>query len=366
MDARAIWLAGARRVEVRDEVVPQPDAGEIRVRAIVSAVSHGTEMLVYRGQVPQDTPLDLPTLAGSFRFPIKYGYASVGRVIDTGPEVEGFASDDLVFVLHPHQDIYVAPVSVVTRLPDDLAPELGLFTANLETAVNVLLDTPLKLGETAVVFGQGVVGLLVTQLLKRAGAGLVVAVDPLERRRDEALVCGADLALAPGDDVAGQVRKLSGGRGADIAVEVSGSGGGLQGALDVLADEGTVVAVSWYGTKPVTLMLGGHFHRGRVRIRSSQVGRIDPALAPRWDYARRSALVCDLLPRLRLAPLLTQRVPFEDAADAYRLIDSSPEDVIQVALTYGIYCVLWYRASPNPTNASAVPCDSRDGYGSVR
>jgi threonine dehydrogenase-like Zn-dependent dehydrogenase len=132
------------------------------------------------------------------------------------------------------------------------------------------------------------------------------------------------------------VRKLSGGRGADIAVEVSGSGGGLQGALDVLADEGTVVAVSWYGTKPVTLMLGGHFHRGRVRIRSSQVGRIDPALAPRWDYARRSALVCDLLPRLRLAPLLTQRVPFEDAADAYRLIDSSPEDVIQVALTYGI------------------------------
>jgi 2-desacetyl-2-hydroxyethyl bacteriochlorophyllide A dehydrogenase len=337
MDARAVWMAGPRVAEVREERVAQPGTGEIRVRAIVSAVSHGTEMLVYRGQVPQDMPLDLLTLAGSFQFPIKYGYASVGRVLDVGPDVEGFSPDDLVFVLHPHQDTYVAPVSVATRLPDDLSPELGLFTANLETAVNVLLDTPLKLGESVVVFGQGVVGLLVTQLLKRAGAGLVVAVDPLERRRSEALACGADLALAPDDDVLGQIRRLSDGRGADIAIEVSGSGSGLQGALDVLADEGTAVAVSWYGTKPVNLMLGGHFHRGRVRIRSSQVGRLDPALAPRWDYTRRSALVRDLLPHLRLAPLITQRVPFEDAADAYRLIDSSPDDVIQVALTYERY-----------------------------
>jgi 2-desacetyl-2-hydroxyethyl bacteriochlorophyllide A dehydrogenase len=335
IDARAVWLAGPREAEIRGGRVRPPGAGEIRVRSIVSAISHGTEMLVYRGQVPPDMPLDLPTLSGSFAFPIKYGYASVGRVLDIGSDVDRFAPGDLVFVLHPHQDVYVAPAAVATRLPDDLAPVLGLFTANLETAVNVLLDTPLKLGETVAVFGQGVVGLLITQLLKRAGAGLVVAIDPLERRRAEALACGADLALAPGDAVLQQVRQRSNGRGADVAIEVSGSGRALQDALEILADEGTAVAVSWYGTKSVELMLGGHFHRGRVRIRSSQVGRLDPALAPRWDYARRSEMVRDLLPQLRLAPLITQRFPFEDAASAYRLIDTSPDAVIQVALTYG-------------------------------
>lgn len=335
IEARALWLAAPGAAELRTERVAPPGPGEVRVRAIVSAISHGTEMLVYRGQVPPDMPLDLPTLAGSFAFPIKYGYASVGRVLDVGPDVAGFEPGDLVFALHPHQDVYQAPVSVVTPLPVDVPPELGLFTANLETAVNVMLDAPLKLGETVVVFGQGVVGLLVTQLLRRAGAGLIVAVDPLAKRREAALECGADLALAPGEGVPAQVRSSSGGRGADLAIEVSGSGRALQMALDVVADEGTVLAVSWYGTKPVELALGGHFHRGRVRLRSSQVGRIDPALAPRWDHGRRSELVRALLPQLRLAPLISHRFRFEEAAAAYRLIEESPGEVIQVALTYG-------------------------------
>ena len=332
--ARALWFTAPHRVALRDDIAPAPGAGEVRIRAVASAISQGTEMLVYRGQVSADLPLDLPTLAGSFAFPIKYGYASVGQVLDTGRDVETVTSGHVVFVLHPHQSAYTVPATLVTRLPDGLDPLLGVFTANLETAVNVLLDAPLRLGETVVVFGLGTVGLLIAQLCRRAGAGCVVGVDPLANRRATARAVGVDEALAPDDGLLDAIRKRTEGRGADLAIEASGSPAALQAAVDSVAPEGTVLAVSWYGTKPVPLMLGGHFHRGRVRIRSSQVGQLDPALAPRWDRARRTRLALDLLPQLHLRELITHRLPLARAAEAYRLVDQHPNEVVQVVLTY--------------------------------
>jgi threonine dehydrogenase-like Zn-dependent dehydrogenase len=290
-------------------------------------------MLVYRGEVPADLPLDLPTLAGDFSFPIKYGYATVGRVLDAG--AESFSPGDLVFVHHPHQDAFAVPAELPVRLPDGLDPALGLFLANLETALNVVHDAPLRLGETALVFGQGVVGLLVTQLLKLAGAGRVLAVDPIEKRRELALEVGADEAFGPGEDLRERTLEATAGRGADLAVEVSSSGAALQGAIDAVAAEGTVVVASWYGTKPVALSLGGHFHRGRVRLISSQVGRINPELGARWDRARRTETALGLLPRLRLKELVSHRVPFERAQGAYRLVDEHPEQTVQVVLIHG-------------------------------
>ena len=334
LEATALWLTAPRTLEFRRELVPPPGPGAVRVRAIASAISHGTELLVYHGEAPVDLALDLPTLAGSFGFPLKYGYASVGHVVDVGADVAGITAGDLVFALHPHQSVFVVPAAMAIPLPDGLDPLLGVFTANLETAVNVLLDTPLRLGEVVTVFGQGTVGLLITQLLRRAGCGRVVVVDPLPQRRDLARRLGADAALAPEENVVHQVRALTRGRGADTAIEVSGNPRALQSALDVVADEGTVVAVSWYGTKPVPLALGGHFHRGRVRIRSSQVGRLDPALAPRWDAARRQELVAEMLPRLRLAELITHRLPFREAPAAFRLIAEHPESTVQVVLVH--------------------------------
>jgi len=290
-------------------------------------------MLVYRGEVPAGLPLDLPTLAGSFGFPIKYGYAAVGRILDTGPGVTSLAPGDPVFVHHPHQSAFVVPATMPARLPDDLDPSRALFFANLETALNIVHDAPLRLGETAVVFGQGVVGLLVTQLLKLAGAGRVLAVDPIAGRRVLALAAGADDAVEP-DGLPGRVFDRTAGRGADVAVEVSGSGAALQAAVDAVAVEGTVVVASWYGAKPVTLELGGNFHRGRVRLRSSQVGRIGPELSPRWDRDRRTGAVLGLLRRLRLAELVSHRFPFEAAAEALRLVDERPGEAVQVVLTY--------------------------------
>jgi len=331
--ARALWFTAPRRAALRPETVAPPGPGEVRVETTASAVSAGTEMLVYRGEVPQDLPLDLPTFAGSYAFPIKYGYAAVGRILDTGPGVGHFTAGDPVFVHHPHQEAFVVPAQMPVRLPDHLDPVLGVFGANLETAINIVHDTPVRLGETALVFGQGVVGLLVALLLKSAGAGQVLVVDPLEERRRLAVDAGADGAFRP-EDVQERVAGVTGGRGADVAVETSGSGAALQSAIDTVATEGTVVVASWYGTKPVSLALGGHFHRGRVRLRSSQVGRSNPELAPRWDNARRMDTVLDLLGRLELRELITHLIPFGEAPEAYTLLDERPEKVLQVIFVY--------------------------------
>ncbi len=333
LKARALWFTAPRTPTLRAESVGPPGPGEVRVETIASAVSAGTEMLAFRDEVPHELPLDLPTLAGSYAFPIKYGYAATGRVLDTGSGVENLSPGDPVFVHHPHQDVFVVPSRMPVRLPEDLDPVLGVFSANLETALNIVHDTPVRLGETALVFGQGVVGLLVALLLKLAGAGPVLVVDTLEERRRLALAAGADGAFAPGG-LNDRVMEITDGRGADVAVETSGSGAALQSAIDAVVAEGTVVVASWYGTKPVTLALGGHFHRGRVRLRSSQVGRLDPALAPRWDRARRMDTVLGLLGRLSVRELISHRIPFEEAPEAYTLLEERPEEALQVIFTY--------------------------------
>jgi 2-desacetyl-2-hydroxyethyl bacteriochlorophyllide A dehydrogenase len=329
--AAAVWFPRARSVELRTEPVADPGTGEIRVRATLSAISHGTEMLVYRGEVDARLALDLPTLSGGYGFPLKYGYASVGRAVAVGRDVHGVREGDLVFALHPHQDEYLVPESLARALPAGVTPEEGVFLANLETAINVVLDAKPRLGEVVAVFGQGVVGLLVTQLLRRSGAR-VIAFEPSALRRSFAERCGAEAAVAPGNVEA--VRRVSAGRGADLAIDASGSPDALQQAIDVVAPEGTVVVCSWYGEKPVPLELGGRFHRGRLRITSSQVGRIDPALAPRWDRDRRLELATGLLRELTLTELITHRFLFAKAAEAYALLDDRAAETVQVVLDY--------------------------------
>ena len=328
--AAAVWFPRARAVELREERVRDPGPGEIRVKATLSALSHGTERLVFRGEVDSQLALDLPTLAGGYGFPVKFGYASVGRVTACGAEVRDLREGNLVFVLHPHQTEYVASASLAHRLPDATPPEAGVFLANLDTAFNVVLDAKPRAGETAAVFGQGVVGLLVSQLLHRMEVR-VIAVEPIALRRAMSERCGA-IAIAPSD--IGRIREMTDGRGADVAIDASGNPLALQQAIDNVAVEGTVVVCSWYGTKRVSLDLGGNFHRGRITIRSSQVGGIDPSLAPRWDRARRLAAATDLLGDLVLAELITHRFPFEHAAEAYKLLDERADETIQVVLTY--------------------------------
>jgi threonine dehydrogenase-like Zn-dependent dehydrogenase len=204
----------------------------------------------------------------------------------------------------------------------------------METALNVAHDAHARLGETAVVFGQGVVGLLVTCLLGMSGVS-VLAVEPVPGRRELALKMGAAAAFGP-DGARERVLAATDGGGADVAVEASGSGAALAAAVGCVAVEGTVVAASWYGTEPVALPMGGHFHRGRVRIRSSQVGRVAPELSARWDAGRRRGAVVSLLrdPRLPLDLLVSHRIPFGRAPEAYRMLDEGPGDAVQVVFDY--------------------------------
>jgi 2-desacetyl-2-hydroxyethyl bacteriochlorophyllide A dehydrogenase len=330
----AVWFGGPQRVEIRLEPASPVGPDDVRVRALVSGVSAGSELLVYRGSAPQDLQPDLPTVRGDFGFPIKFAYASVGRVIEVGSRVAQLAMDDLVFVHHPHQTEYVVPGDAPIRLPEGLPADVGVFTANLETAVTIALDAHPRLGEAVLVTGQGVVGLLITMLLRRAGATPIVTADLYERRRAASAAAGADHALGVDVDLVDAVLELTDGRGADIAVEVSGSPAALQACIDAAAFGGTVVVASWYGTRDVSLSLGGRFHRRRLRVVSSQVSTLDPAIGPRWDRARRTALVSALLKELPLDDLITHRFPLDQAAAAYDLLDRRPGECLQVVLDY--------------------------------
>lgn len=330
----AVWFPAAGVAEIRTEP-PQPvGPNDVRVRAMVSGLSAGSELLVYRGLAPSDLPPDLPTVEGDFRLPIKFGYASVGTVVEVGAEVSGLEVDDLVFAYHPHQTEYVVSADFPIWLPKGLPVERGVFAANLETAATVVLDAHPRLEEAVLVVGQGIVGLLVTMLLKRAGARPVIAVDLHERRRDAAVRTGAGHALGPGDGLVPQVLELTGGRGVDVAVEASGSPAALQSCIDTAAFGGRVVVASWYGTRDVTLALGGAFHRRRLRLVSSQVSTLDPTLSPRWTRERRTDLVRTLLTELPLEDLISHRFPFSAAASAYELLERKPEECLQVVLDY--------------------------------
>jgi threonine dehydrogenase-like Zn-dependent dehydrogenase len=183
------------------------------------------------------------------------------------------------------------------------------------------------------VLGQGTVGTLIGLLARLNGAGRVVVVDPIERRRALSLELGADAALSPAEAAADALAEPLGGR-PDVVYEASGTPAALQTAIDAVSDDGTVMVCSWYGAKDVPLMLGGRFHRGRVSVRSTQVGRIAPELSSRWSYARRRAAVIDLLARLPLDRMVSHRFPFEDAAQAYVLVAERPAETTQVVLTY--------------------------------
>ena len=338
--AMSVWFTSPGVVEMRDSNVRPPGPDEVRIGTLFSGISHGSEMMVYRGEVPAELALDstLPTLKGSFGFPVKYGYASVGRVLDVGRGVRVLAEGDLVFAFNPHETCFTAATDVVIKLPSALNPRIGVFLANVETALNSLLDAAPRLGERAVVIGQGVVGLLITQLLRKAGASLIITADLYEKRRQLSIQAGADFSIDPSSETLAQrVSEISGGIGADVVIEASGQPQALNDAINSATQEGRVVVVSWYGTKRAELNLGSEFHRKRLTIKSSQVSNLDPSLSPRWTILRRRSLAAGYLKELALDELITHVFPFDQASEAYRVIDSQPAEVIQVVLDYTAY-----------------------------
>lgn len=322
------------QIAVHEGPAPQPAADQVLVQTRFSAISPGTEMLVYRGQWPQGVTVDatLEALAGTFAYPLAYGYCTVGRVIAAGPAVTGDWLGRRVFAFHPHEDLFCARPSLLHRIPDDLDDETALFLPNMETAVNLMLDGAPLIGEQVVVIGQGIVGLLATALLARFPLASLTTLESHPLRRRASLRLGASLSLDPADP--GLFTRLGAipGQGgqADLVFELSGNPAGLDTALALARPSGRVVIGSWYGSKRADLDLGSFFHRGRLTLISSQVSGIAPALSGRWQAHRRLEVAWEMLRQVQPRTCISHRFALADAAEAYALIDRSPGETIQV------------------------------------
>lgn len=326
---QSLFFTGPRRLEIRDEPFPEPPRGEVLVETLSSAISAGTEMLVYRGQAPAGLAADesIPALAGSLEYPLKYGYAAVGRVAAVGPGVDPSAQDALVFSFQPHQAHFTASEEDLVRLPEGMSPEDGVFLANMETALGLVMDGAPLAGERVAVLGQGVVGLLTARILAGYPLDKLVGFDRFPLRREMAETF-AGIRAVPPEEISAAPRDY------DLVFELTGDPAALDDAITLAGPDARIVVGSWYGSKKAAVDLGGHFHRGRIRLISSQVSRIAPELTGRWTKWRRMAFAVDLLQRLRPGRLITHRFPLDRAAEAYELIDERPEATMQVVLEY--------------------------------
>jgi hypothetical protein len=309
--ARALWIAAAGVAELREEAVAA-GPGEVVVEARFSGVSRGTEALVWRGGVPKAERgrMRAPLQGGSFPFPVKYGYAAVGRVVD-GPV--GLAGRD-VFVLHPHQDVFAASAGMAVPLPEGLPAGRAVLAANMETALNILWDSGASAGDRIAVVGAGTVGALTGWLCARLPGTEVTLVDvnPGRAGLAAALGCGFALPEAAPEDC-------------DVAIHTSASGEGLATALGAAGLEATVVEASWYGDRPPTVGLGGAFHSRRLRLVSSQVGLAPAERRARWSNRRRMEAALRLLKAPELEALISGETPFRDLAKRYREVLDRPD-----------------------------------------
>ena len=343
MKRKTLYFTAPRQVEVRDEDLPVLGAEDVLVETICSAISAGTEMLIYQGRFPRDIETDsvISTLRGGFEYPMAYGYASVGVVRATGQQVDTSLRDRFVFSFQPHTSHFVCKPDSLFSVPDSLSPQSACFLPNMETAVNLVQDGAPILGERVLVLGQGVVGLLTTSLLNEFPLDALVTVDQYdlrcemskaESRKSEAAHCRA---LTPGtpDFHKEAISILD--QGADLTFELSGNPSALNDAIALTRFSGRIVIGSWYGEKPVDVHLGGSFHRSRIKLISSQVSSISPELAARWDKFRRFNVAWKALERIKPERWITHRFAIDDAASAYRMLDESPHETIQVIIEYG-------------------------------
>ena len=297
--AQALWYSGPGQADIRQETLAPPGAGDVRVRALFGAISRGTEALVLAGCVPESEfeRMRAPFMAGHFPYPVKYGYATVGR-IEGGTEA---LLGRTVFTLHPHQNVFNIPASAAVVLPENLPPQRAVLAANMETALNAVWDAAPGPADRIAIVGAGVVGSLVAYLCGRIPGTEVTLVDINPARAELAKTLGVSFAkpeTANGD--------------CDLVVHSSGHAAGLGTALALAGEEATVLELSWYGDASVAAPLGGGFHSRRLRLVSSQVGRIAPSHRPRWTHGRRLAAALDLLADARLDALLAPAVAFED------------------------------------------------------
>jgi threonine dehydrogenase-like Zn-dependent dehydrogenase len=320
--AQAFWLRAPGCGEIRTVALPEPGPGDVVVRTVRSGISRGTETLVFRGavQLDQRARMRAPFQEGDFPGPVKYGYLNVGTVEEGPAELRGRT----VFCLYPHQTAYVVPAAAVSVVPEGVPATRAVLAGTVETAVNALWDAAPTVGDRVAVVGAGMVGCCVARLLRGYPAVQVTLVDVDPDRAAVAAALDVDFALprdAPG--------------GLDLVVHTSATSAGLQRSMDMLAAEGTVIDLSWYGDTEVRVSLGGGFHAGRLTIRSSQVGTLSPYRASRRTFAERLALALELLRDPAFDALLTGASRFDELPDVMARLTAGTLPALCHTITYG-------------------------------
>ncbi len=339
--AQQLWFTGIGQINVREQLLAAPAAGELLVDVECSAISAGTEMLVYRGQIPNEMALDanITALQEQQTYPLQYGYASVGRVTLVGADVDKSWLGQRVFAFQPHASHFITTPANVIPVPADITAEDAVFLPNMETAVNLVQDGSPALGERIVVLGQGIVGLLLSSLLAQFPLAQLHGVDAIALRRERALQLGVNNVFDPftADDIDAlkqQLNHATNNPGADLIYEVSGAPAALNLAIDLSGFASRIVIGSWYGNKNSSVALGGNAHRNRLKISTSQVSSLAPELSGRWDKARRFELTWQMLRRIQPQQLITHRVPLADAGSLYAQLDQQPENILQAVFIY--------------------------------
>ena len=328
----ALYFLEPRRTEIREEDLPDPGPGQVQVETIASAISPGSELLVYTGAAPRDMSADrsIASLAGDLSFPLKYGYSSVGRIRRVGPGVDDSHIGERVFSFQPHQDASVADLEHVLPVPPGMDAAHAALYPLMETAVTLVWDAAPLLGEDTAIIGQGPVGLAAAALLAEFPLGSLCALETIPKRCALSRAMGTQACLHP--DEAKSLHPL--GRGFDLVLELSGDPRGLDSAIGMTRFAGRIVVGSWYGSKRADLGLGGRFHRERLQLISSQVSTLPPEIATRMDRSRRTELTWRHLAQIDLDRLITLRVPFSRAEEAYQTLDWDREHHILAILDY--------------------------------
>lgn len=331
--AAQLWFTAPFQVEVRSAPVAPPAAGEVRVRSLYSAVSPGSELLLYRGQLPDAMALDstLDSLQGTSRYPVQYGYACVGEVEQTGTGVDPAWRGKRVFSFQPHVSQFNARPDQLMLVPEDIPAQAAVFLPNMETAVNLVQDGQPMIGERVVVLGQGVVGLLVSGVLAHYPLATLSAVESLPDRQALARQLGVHRVVSPAEVNPGQQTELA---DADLIFEISGQPQALNTAIGLSGYASRIVIGSWYGNKPVSVDLGGEAHRNRLQLITSQVSTLAPALSGRWSKQRRFDLAWEMIRRLDPTQLITHRVPLQQAGSLYQQLHEARAGIVQPLFDY--------------------------------
>jgi len=320
--AQALWYVGRGRAEIRAETAPvEVGPGEVRIEALYGGISRGTERLVFTGRVPESeyARMRAPFMAGDFPFPVKYGYATVGRIV-AGPEAFiGRAA----FALHPHQTTFTLLADRIALLPASVPASRGVLAANMETALNALWDAAPGPADRIAVVGAGVVGCLCAWLASKLPGAAVTLVDIDKSRATAAAALGVGFALP--DAALGDC---------DLVIHASASEAGLATALRLAGNEATVVELSWYGAGEIAVPLGEAFHSRRLRLISSQVGQVAPSHRPRWSHARRMEAALALLSDPALDAIIAPAIDFHDLPAQLPRILTAPGGVLCQLIRY--------------------------------